>query len=177
VTRKGSIQRFCFERHIALVRWFGPVQAGPSKFKPTQWHHLAVTVPKKTLVPSWRAAKQLVQEFLGRSSYLLLCEIIWMIFMWYSCDTRVILVFQLANSLNFQNWTGNLAISLGWLYTSCRFSPITELNMSSWTSRSLENNCFHYVFHSLIVLCKFHSIFFPKFIQQKWTSSLHDIFT
>jgi hypothetical protein len=29
------------------VRQFGPVQAGPSKFKPTQLHHLAITVPKK----------------------------------------------------------------------------------------------------------------------------------
>jgi hypothetical protein len=29
-------QRFCFERYIALVRQFRPVQAGPSKFKPMQ---------------------------------------------------------------------------------------------------------------------------------------------
>jgi hypothetical protein len=39
---------------------------------------------------------------------------IWMILMWYSCDTRVIFSFPTANSLNFQNWTGNLVISLGW---------------------------------------------------------------
>jgi hypothetical protein len=32
----ASKQRFCFERYTALVRGFGPVQAGPSKFKPTQ---------------------------------------------------------------------------------------------------------------------------------------------
>jgi hypothetical protein len=42
-----SDRRFCFVRYIALVRWFGPVQAGPSNFKPTQLHHLAITVPKK----------------------------------------------------------------------------------------------------------------------------------
>jgi hypothetical protein len=32
----ASNQRFCFERYIALVRRVGPVQAGPSKFKPMQ---------------------------------------------------------------------------------------------------------------------------------------------
>jgi hypothetical protein len=49
-------QRFCFVRYIALVRRFGPVQAGPSKFKPTQLHHLAITVPKKNAEPNphWR---------------------------------------------------------------------------------------------------------------------------
>jgi hypothetical protein len=41
-------------RYIALVRRFGPVQAGPSKFKPTQLHHLAITVSKKNADPKSR---------------------------------------------------------------------------------------------------------------------------
>ena len=48
---------------------------------------------------------------------------------------------------------------------------------SSQTSSSLENSRFPYVFHQLVVSCKFHSICFAKFVQQIWTSSLHDIFT
>jgi hypothetical protein len=46
-TAGSCAQRFFFERYIALVRRFGPVQAGPSKFKPMQWRHLTITVPKK----------------------------------------------------------------------------------------------------------------------------------
>jgi hypothetical protein len=51
------------------------------------------------------------------------------------------------------------------------------LRGASRTSRSSENNRFPYVFHWLVVSCEFHSIFFAKFVQQIWTSSLHDIFT
>jgi hypothetical protein len=55
-------QCFYFERYIALVRRFGPVQAGPSKFKPTQWHHLAVTVPKqKRWCGQWHTMEFLLQ--------------------------------------------------------------------------------------------------------------------
>jgi hypothetical protein len=48
---------------------------------------------------------------------------------------------------------------------------------ASRTPRSLENSRFLNVFHWLVVSCKFHSIYFAKFVRQIWTSSLHDIFT
>jgi hypothetical protein len=32
----SDMPKHFFERYIALVRQFGPVQVGPSKFKPTQ---------------------------------------------------------------------------------------------------------------------------------------------
>jgi hypothetical protein len=51
-----------------------------------------------------------------------------MIFGWYLCsyssDTRVIFSVSTGNCLNFQIWTGNLVISLGWLYTTS-FLPIS----------------------------------------------------
>jgi hypothetical protein len=47
---------------------------------------------------------------------------------------------------------------------------------TSRTSRSSKNSCFPYVFHRLVVSCKFRSICFTKFVRQIWTSSLHDIF-
>jgi hypothetical protein len=53
--------------------------------------------------------------------------------------------------------------------------PWTKL-VSSQTSRSSENSRFSYVFHWLVVSCKFHSICFAKFVRQIWTSFLHDIF-
>jgi hypothetical protein len=51
------------------------------------------------------------------------------------------------------------------------------LGVTSRTSRSLDYSRFPYVFHRLVVSCKFRSIFFAKFVWQIWTSSLHDIFT
>jgi hypothetical protein len=71
----------------------------------------------------------LCADFLGwYNFYPLLCKFIWysleniqMIFGWYLYNTHVIvgwfLVFQIENSVNFQNWTCNLAISLNWLFT------------------------------------------------------------
>jgi hypothetical protein len=53
----------------------------------------------------------------------------------------------------------------------------STMRSSSWTSRSSENNHFPYVFHWLVVACKFRSFFFAKFVRQIWTSLLHDIFT
>jgi hypothetical protein len=47
----------------------------------------------------------------------------------------------------------------------------------SRTSRSSENSRFPYVFHLLVVSCKFRSICLAKFVRQIWTSSSHDIFT
>jgi hypothetical protein len=41
-----------------------------------------------------------------------------------------------------------------------------EVEPPSQTSRSLENSCFPYVFHRLVVSCKFHSICFTKFVRQ-----------
>jgi hypothetical protein len=47
-----------------------------------------------------------------------------------------------------------------------RLFGMEELPFASQTSRSLENNCFSYVFHQLVVSCKFHSISFAKFVCQ-----------
>jgi hypothetical protein len=54
---------------------------------------------------------------------------------------------------------------------------IPKINPTSRTSRSSENSRFPYVFHRLVVSCKFRSISFTKFVRQIWTTSLHDIFT
>jgi hypothetical protein len=62
------------------------------------------------------------------------------------------------------------------LVTCWEFIPLQPC-WSSWTSRSSENNRFPYVFHRLVVSCKFRSICFAKFVRQIWTSSLHDTFT
>jgi hypothetical protein len=73
-----------------------------------------------------------------------------MTFRWYLDDTYVhihvilgwLLKFSMKNCLNFQIWSGNLAISLGWLYTSCGISPIVAPHIlhkfdDAWCSSSL----------------------------------------